>query len=339
VKMLKAWMLTLMLATAVGVGVLGAEDPPSTHKPVTGQQLVRWTKELSNWGRWGKDDERGTLNLITPAKRQQAAALVKSGVSLSLGMEFDPALETTPQRLVEYEPSLRDQHKRPFVFTILAREFDEITVDDHSFTHVDALSHRHVCWDANGKEYTGVKGGGPCNPTSYNGYEVSEAEVMKNGRSRRYSLDLFRDGIVTRGILMDIPRLKGVPYLKPGTRIYIEDLEAWEKQAGVKVSAGDAMLLRTGIAAAPKGSAPASLDESVLPWLRQRDITVNAADTFAPLPHFTGNVLGTINVFQLRLEALSTALAAAHRWEFMFVLSPMPIPAGTASAVNPLAVF
>jgi kynurenine formamidase len=106
------------------------------------------------------------------------------------------------------------------------------------------------------------------------------------GGAERGSIYNVKDGVFTRGILIDIPRLKSVPYLEPGTPIFVEDLEAWEKQAGIKVSAGDAIFIRTGRWARRAKLGPwdvakmaAGLDASVLPWLRRRDVALIGSET------------------------------------------------------------
>src|SRR5262249_1334696 len=160
--------------------------------------------------RWGKDDQIGALNLITPAKRKQAAALVKDGVSVS--MEGD----TDTVKAVD--------NPNPFELKMLTIGSDQIAVNYHGIahTHLDSLAHIND------------KG------TFLNGYHPDADTVMKQGHAKN-SIHNVKNGIFTRGVLIDIPRLKGVPYLEPGTPIYAEDLEAWEKKAGVKVGAGDAL--------------------------------------------------------------------------------------------------
>jgi len=168
----------------------------------------------------------------------------------------------------------------------------------------------------------------------------------------------MKNGIVTRGVLYDIPRLKGVPYLEPGTRIFAEDLEAWEKMAGVKAMAGDALLLRWGrwarrsaLGPWPINEAMAGLDNSVIPWLKKRDIAILGWETpdYAPHPpgdlapsslhNFVLTILGVHLLDRADFDAVSAAAAARKRWEFMLMIAPLPIPRGTGSPVNPIAMF
>lgn len=329
-RILTAGFAAVMVA-AVAANAPSSQGGRSTHT-VTKADMDRWKTELSNWGRWGKDDQIGALNLITPAKRKQAAALVREGISVSL------ARDAMTEKAVDV-PS-------PYEHVMLGIGGDKIAVAFHgtSHTHLDALA--HVTYD--GK--------------MYNGYTPQEAVVMKAGGHARNSIINVKNGIFTRGILMDIPRLKGVPYLEPGTRIYAEDLEAWEKKAGVKVSAGDAIFIQTGrwarrVAVGPwrTGSAgiAAGLDASVIPWLKQRDVAIvgsdaglsvappndEAAPDFRAAHDFAIIMLGVQVIDACDLEALSEKAAALKRWEFLLTAAPLPIRGGTGSPINPIATF
>jgi kynurenine formamidase len=317
-----AAIASVLIATAVT-----AQTPAPTHT-VTPEEYERWKKELSNWGRWGKDDQIGALNLITPAKRKQAAALVKEGVSVSMAGDLDTV------KAVD-NPS-------PFGFKMLTIGTDEISANYHGIahTHLDSLAHIND------------------NGVFFNGYKPDADTVMKQGHAKN-SIHNLKNGIFTRGILIDIPRLKGVPYLEPGTPIYVEDLEAWEKKAGVKVSAGDALFVRTGVWARRKALGPwlrgraeggrdAGLDPSVIPWLKKRDIAIMGSDH----PQYVAPALlrGAVHDFALLyldihlfdncdLEALADAAAARKRWDFLLTAAPLAIPGGTGSPINPIATF
>jgi kynurenine formamidase len=305
----------------------------STHV-VTGAEYERWKKDLSNWGRWGKDDEIGALNLITPEKRKAAAALVREGFSVSLAGDAD-----TVQAV---------DNPNPYDVKMLAIGNDRIGVAYHGITHTHLDSLAHI-------NDEGV---------FFNGYKPDADAVLKNGHAKN-SIHNVKNGIFTRGILIDIPRLKGVPYLEPGTPIYVEDLEAWEKQAGVKVQAGDALFVRTGVWARRKelgpwlrgraeGGRSAGLDPSVIPWLKARDVAILGSDHpqyVSPTPP-TSSALprGAIHDFALLylgvhlfdncdLEALADAAAERRRWDFLLTAAPLPIRGGTGSPANPIATF
>ena len=300
----------------------------ATSRTVSREEYERWKKDLSNWGRWGKDDEIGALNLIIPAKRKQAAALVKEGFSVSMAADADTVKAV--------------DNPNPYELKMLSIGMDEIAVNYHGIahTHLDSLAH------INDK---GV---------FYNGYKPDPDKVLKQGHEKNSILNV-KNGIFTRGILIDIPRLKGVPYLEPGTPIYVEDLEAWEKRAGVRVSSGDALFVRTGVWARRKALGPwlrgraqggkdAGLDASVITWLKQRDIAIMGSDH--PQYVSPSDLPGAVHDFALLylgvhlfdncdLEALADAAAARRRWDFLLTAAPLPIMGGTGSPANPIATF
>jgi kynurenine formamidase len=299
--------------------------------PVSAEQYQRWKTELSNWGRWGKEDQIGALNLITPEKRRRAAALVKEGVSVSLAADADTVKAV--------------DNPNPYEVTMQGIGADRLAINYHGIahTHLDSLAHINE---------QGV---------FYNGYKP-EAEAVAKDRHAKNSIHNVKNGVLTRGVLIDIPRLKGVPYLEPGTPIYVEDLEAWEKQAGVKVSAGDALFVRTGVWARRKAVGPwlrgraeggqsAGLHPSVLPWLKARDVALLGSDHPQYVsPGTPGAPRGAVHDFALvylgvhlfdncDLEALAQAAAVRKRWEFLLTAAPLPIPGGTGSPLNPIATF
>lgn len=298
------------------------------HPFITQSQLDRWETELSNWGRWGKNDELGTLNLVTPAKRKQATALVKEGFTVSLASDV-------PTEKAADVPC-------PAQWEMLSLNMDKIAfpcIHGPGLTHLDSFAHVYF----HGK--------------MWNGDLVSDVVTKEHGASKS-SIIVMKDGIVTRGVLYDMARLKGVPYLEPGTRIFVEDLEAWEKMSGVKAGPGDVLLLAWGrwVRRAKLGPWPivqqtAGLDESVIPWLKKRDIAILGWETpgYSPKPegdvpgdqvhNFALTILGIHILDRADLTALSEAAAARKRWEFMVTIAPLPIPHGTGSPVNPIAMF
>ena len=335
-------MRTLVVVTSalVCVGALSAGVLSQTGEPSTGSsrplvspaEYVRWQTELSNWGRWGKDDEMGTLNLITAAKRKQAASLVREGFTVSLASNAETEKGVDVPCPVEWAMLTASQ-------TSATDRIAYPCIHGAGTTHLDSFAHVFF----NGK--------------MWNGYPV-DGLVTKDGGAARNSILTMKSGIVTRGVLYDIPKLKGVPYLEPGTRIFIDDLEAWERKAGVRAMAGDALLLRWGRWTRRRALGPwsineamAGLDNSVIPWLKKRDIAILGWETpdYAPHPagdlppsslhNFVLTILGVHLLDRADFDALSEAAAARNRWEFMLTIAPLPIPKGTGSPVNPIAMF
>ena len=303
------------------------ERPLPTEKEV--RALIR---DRRNWDRWGKDDQMGALNLITPAKRKQAAALVKEGISISLASNAATTKAADVPCPVEWAMVAASQ----------GAATDRIAypcIHGAGTTHIDSYAHIFF----SGK--------------MWNGYPV-DGNVSRDGGALKNSVLNMKNGIVTRAVLYDIARLKGVPYLEPGTRIFPEDLEAWEKRTGVRVGAGDALLLRWGRWARGAKLGPwntdeaaAGLDNSVIPWIKKRDIALMSWETPGYMPQPPGDLprlalhnfvlthLGVMLIDRGDFDALADMAAARNRWEFMLTVGPLPIPKGTGSPVNPLALF
>lgn len=331
-------MITFFSVVAVALcglilSVLADQSSSSSNKKLTKADVDNMMKELSNWGRWGKDDQLGAINLITPAKRKQAAAQVTEGVSVSLAR--DTNTETALDNAQPYEHSMMLSgvgNRGQF-------SLDKIGVSFHGYqhTHLDALC--HMFWQ--GKMYNGF----------------SQEEVTKEGASK-LSIANLKQGIFTRGVLIDLPRLKGVPYLEPGTPIYPEDLDAWEKMSKIKVSAGDVIFVRTGRWARRAAVGPwdvsrnsAGLHASSARWIRQRDVAILGSDVASDM--FPSNIEGVshpihqlvlvamgVHIFDnCDLEALSEACAKRNRWEFLLTAAPIAVVGGTGSPLNPIATF
>jgi kynurenine formamidase len=317
------------IALIVLIGMAWAAQPPkppapnadARHPAVTKQQVETWMKELSNWGRWGKDDQLGTMNLITEAKRKQALALAKVGTVVSLA-HLPPLV---PKAQAQSAGAFLEIHLS-LLSAAFTTEEQQLAFHGSSFTHIDALCHG----DHDGK--------------IYNGYPLKES-VTEAG-CKKLGIDALKGGVVTRGVLIDIPRLRGVAHLEPGTHVYREDIEAWEKRAGVTISSGDAIFLHTGRWETGKTS---GYDVSLIPWLKQRDVALVSSDgiqdvsevegTILPLHHYTLVALGANILDNAELTELSRTAARLNRWEFLFVTAPVATPGGTGSPVNPLAIF
>ena len=317
----------------IAVFLVALTLPGETPRPVSKAEFDRWMTELSNWGRWGKEDELGALNLITPAKRRAAAQLVREGAPVSLF--HDAETQTAADNPRPFKHEMLVHGSTPDV----SSHSDEFSVAHHGLahTHIDALCHYFY------------------GDRMYNG--VPRRVVTAKGAGK-LSIERMKSGIFTRGILVDIPRLKGLPYLEPGTPIYPEDLDAWEKFARIKVQAGDVVLIRTGRWArrAAKGPWPASdhlagLHASCARWLKSRDISVLGSDSAGEVrPTGVEGMRGPIHTLILvamgvpildncDLEQLSQATQQRKRWEFLLTTAPLSVPGATGSALNPIAVF
>ena len=306
---------------------------PQTEQELTEEDIDRWMTELSNWGRWGPEDQLGAVNLITAEKQKQAAGLVKEGISLSLARPLDK------------EKAL--DNPSPFEHVMIRNGIDHpdrssadsyaISYHGSAHAHLDALSH----FFHKGKMYNGF----------------SQQEVTRKGAAKLDILTL-KNGIFTGAILVDLSGLKGVPYLDPGTPIYPEDLEAWEKEIGVRISSGDVVFVRTGrwvrrVALGPWSSASGmpGLHASCARWLKDRDVAMIGTDAVGdvrpsgiegpgfPLHRLLLIALGVHIFDNCDLEELSQTAARLNRWEFLLTVAPMPVPGGTGSPVNPIATF
>lgn len=295
--------------------------------------MQRWMRELSDWGRWGKTDQRGTVNLITPAKIRSAAMLVKDGYSVSLSRDADTVTSADNLQPFGHAMTATGVDKEP----MFAMDTYTISYHNQAQTHFDSLSHMF---------YQGKL---------YNGY--SQSQVNRSGAGE-LAVTAFKTGFVSRGILMDIPRLKGLKYLELSTPIYPADLEAWEKRAKVTVGSGDIVLVRTGRWArrAEKGAwdigkAAAGLHPSCARWLHDRGVAIFGSDTHGelmpsvaegspyPLHQLLIVAMGMPMFDNCDLEALGEAAEKHGRWEFMLTASPLAIPRGTGSPLNPIATF
>ncbi len=317
----------------------------SSRVSPTDEQVIKWYDELSNWGRWGKDDLMGTLNLITPEKRLEAAALVKEGINVSCAY---------PIRFNEH--NLDDGHPEPRHYMTgtpnpnLAHvgnsgSGDIVVLNCHglTLTHLDSPCH-YMFKPSMDRPLTGFNG---LLPTDVNARGAEKGSVTLAG-----------SGIVSRGVLLDIARAKGVDWLEPGTPIFPEDLEEAEAKQGVKVGPGDILCIRTGHGTRKRkegwNSRPgeqAGPDGAMLPWLRERDVAVLACDTANDwIPKREGMMARPIHCVSIPsigmwlidgadYEELAPHLARLNRWEYLLVIPPLKLNGGTASPVNPIAIL
>ena len=326
-------MLAVLMAGSIMTG--RAQQPAASaprHAPVTKAEADRWMTELSNWGRWGKDDQLGALNLITPEKRRQAMALAKSGTVISLERKIVPSrapddtkADGKPHGVAFYDIRFKTfPAGDPRGNDGFSSDIQESHVHG-PMTHLDALCHD----SANGK--------------LYNGYPLET--VSQEVGCTRLGLDNLKEGIVTRGILIDMTRLKSASSREPGTRVYVDDIDAWEKQTGLKVSPGDALFVYNPARPGAQPPVPAAgFDLSVVPWMKARGVAVTSnvmaiADDRHADHRLVLVALGTYLLDGVALDGLAETAARLNRWEFMLVVAPLQVPGSTGSIVNPLAMF
>jgi kynurenine formamidase len=301
-----------------------------TRAPLKTEQVLAFHKTLSNWKRFGENDQLGTLNLITAEKRADAARLVQSGRIVSCSRPLPTvAAADNPNPVVHLMTATATEEYGGDYFAIASHGF--------ATSHIDALC--HIFHD--GK--------------LYNGYPIEK--VTAHG-ALELGIQELRDGIVSRGILLDIPRARGVPYLERGDPIFPEDLERAEFECDVRVEEGDVLLVSTGRWAYRDAHGPwpasegiAGLDASCLPWLHERGVAALGSDGVSdvlpsrvqgitmPIHTVAIVAMGLHLLDNLELRDLSASCAQEHRWSFLLTIAPLVLKRGTASPVNPIALF
>jgi hypothetical protein len=353
------WLTAIQAGPALGQGQVPAPPAaavpapiaphPSTQEPahrMTFEQVVAMEKSLSNWGRWGKEDERGTFNLVTPEKTKQALQLVKDGVVVSLARFASLERAVDDFNFGETRHEMWYGTAGPPRPGVPRGALDTISYGLHDGTnsHLDALCH-----------YTLLHEG---KVVVYNGHpSATEKGCSYNG------VDRMGPGFATRAILVDMPLMKNVRWLDPHTPIYVEDLEAWEKYANVRIGRGDVLLIRTGRWALRAAQGPwlhareaAGLHASVMPWLKLRDIALLGSDAVndvqpsgivggsgeaanRPVHLISIAVMGMPLVDNGYFEDAAREAAARKRWEFFMTVQLTNLQGGTATNFNALGIF
>ena len=301
-------------------------------KPISLKELDDLFEQVNNWGRWGEGDERGALNLITPEKRRKASALMQDGdvVSAALPLATQLAPEN-PSPVGHYMVRAGDLPGDS------CADYFAIAPHGMANTHLDALCH----YLYHGKMYNGV----PASKVTSRGAEANSIEVAL-------------DRMVGRGVLLDVARALGRDWLEPGEAIYIEDLEKAEAAQNVRVEEGDILLVRTGrfrrraqLGGWSPTSGLAGMHGTCMPWLHSRGVAALGCDGVSDVipsgvegggvPIHTVAIpgMGLHLIDNCDLEPLAKACEEKARWEFLFVVAPLKLVKGTASPVNPLAMF
>ena len=289
-------------------------------------------RELSSWGRWGEADERGALNHITPERVAGAAGLVREGITVSLSWP----LNTTPAADNPHPAEQRTwlTHEGP---VSLAKDYVGVDYHHDTHTHLDALCHIGY-----GDAFYNDR------PSSIVTAEGATAE----------SVETLKDGLVGRGVLLDIPRLRGASWLEPGESVVREDLEAAARSQGVQLEEGDILLVRIGharrlIELGPwdTAAAKAGLHPTAMTLIGERGVAALGSDSNSDTaPGNTEGVDYPVHVLAIAAmgvhlldylwpEDLLAACERTDRWEFLFVGAPLRITGGTGSPLNPIAIF
>lgn len=323
--------------------------PEEPETETTERTIHEMAERLRNWGRWGPDDQLGTLNFITQDKVREAAALVRSGLVVSMGLPYD---SNGPQ----VRPGGRSNPIHAMVLTGTDQAVDGeglglphgigfsddmVTMYLQCGTQWDALSH---CFDRG---------------LMYNGF--SAADVTANRGAVRLGIEHMTDRVVTRGVLLDVARAKGVEMLEPGYPITVDDLEATIEAQGSTsaVGTGDAVLVRTGQLDHGKangwgtfagGDAP-GLSFSTAEWLHGTEIAAVATDTwgaevrpnelpgsFQPLHQVMIPNIGLLVGEIFDLGEIGRVCAADGVYEFLFTAPPLAITGAVGSPLTPLAI-
>jgi kynurenine formamidase len=298
------------------------------------EEFLAYLKKRSNWGRWGDDEDRGAINLVTEEKRVAAAKLVRSGrsVSLSRPLSAEPGGPNQRPMLHWMRRDSRDG---------IGIGFDFIGIDFHGrvTTHIDALSH-----------YWGETG-------MYNGRDPDK-ELTLDG-AQWGSIETWGEGIITKGVLLDIPRYRGAPYVVVDKQVGGQELEDVARAQGVTIEPGDAVAVYTGREAHARATADVpyhgtatepvpGLNPTCAQFFRENDVAVLVWDYLDARPGLFGKGLtnhmcipafGMALLDNALLEPLSEACAEEGRYEFMLTIAPLRVPGGTGSPVNPIALF
>jgi kynurenine formamidase len=332
-----ALVVTALVAAAAGALAQSQPRPAVPGSSVTPADYLRWRDTFKNWGRWGADDQRGTSNLMTPQKVVNAAKLVKTGAVISLA-------HAEPQQVVADTPASAVFHRTTDGAISATNTTDNYQVSYHglSVAHMDSFCHFFF------------------DDKMFNGYSAKENITSENGCAKD-NIMAWRDGIVARAVLYDMPQLKNVDWIEPGTPITRADLEACEKKSGVRVGPGDILMLYVGRwkrreKMGPWAGQVAGYYIDTIPFIKEREPAFLGHDfniDWAPRPGWGAadgipvnpihqavlNWMGVNIVENLDLEKAVETARRLNRYEFLITFAPLPVEGGTGSPLNPLAVF
>jgi kynurenine formamidase len=304
---------------------------------VSAAEFAALFESVSTWGRWGPRDERGALHHLSAERVAAAALLVREGVTVSLSLPLNTHRAPDNPQPAEHRMTMLSDTDIGSGSLRFAKDFVGADYHNDGHSHIDALCH---------VAYEGML---------YNG--VPQESVTRDGAGSD-AIEVLKDGLVGRGVLLDIPRTRGVSWLEPGESVMRSDLEAAERQEAVRVEEGDIVLVRTGHARRldelgpwETATAKAGLHPSAMPFLAERGIAALGSDGNSdtapsstdgigfPIHVLALNAMGVHLLDYLQFENLRSVCERTERWEFLFVGAPLRIERGTGSPINPIAIF
>jgi kynurenine formamidase len=285
---------------------------------------------------WPPEDRRGALNYITPAEIRAAAAEVRMGRTVSLAAPVESRVTADDPDPARHRMTGTAADAPPAGLSF-AMDRLEMNIHGNADSHLDALC--HVMFD--GHLYNGVP-----------------ADTVTAQGAAELSVEVARDGITGRGVLLDIPRLRGVRWLEPGDHVTADDLARAADAQQVEVGRGDLLFVRVGhrrrraeLGPWDAARARAGLDPTAMEFIADRQVAVlgsdsnndsagNPADRMEfPVHVLAINALGVHLLDYLQFGELLPVCEQAGRWSFMCVIAPLRLPAGTGSPVNPVAIL
>lgn len=302
------------------------------HDQPTREEIVDHLRRTRNWGRWGEDDQLGALNLITAEKRVAATRLVRSGRALSLARPFptQPAANNPTPGIMYMERFDRAPDAGG------AKDYQGMSYHGCTATHIDALCH---AWDGDGM---------------WNGRDPDEQVTI--GGARWGSIEQWSTGILTRGVLLDVPRFRGEPFVTQDAPVHGRELAEVAEAQGVTIEPGDALAIYCGREEHDRHGPPWTADPTQRPGLeatclrffREVDCAALLWDMWdtrpgryrLPFPvHAAIYTYGVAVVDAALLEPLAAACQQEGRYEFLLTVNPLHVVGGTGCLVNPVAVF
>lgn len=308
--------------------------PPDELAPFTNSDELRsYIDRTSNWGRWGADDQRGAVNLITAETRVRAAALVRDGITVSLSRP----MATTPDAENPWPVHHFMQGFPRGDGSGAAHDYFSISCHGATNTHIDALSH---VWGEDGRLYNGAKAD----------------TAIGFDRAAWGGIQHWRDGIFTRGVLLDVPGFRREPYVRTDQPVTAAELDLIARESGVPMASGDAAIVYCGRDRWDQDN-PAwgslrhdrpGLDVSCIKFLRRYDCSVLVWDMLEQRPadhgmswgvHLAIPAYGVVLIDNASLGELVTACSKLDRNEFLLTINPLYLDGGTGAPTNPVAVF